>query len=308
MEERNVLSTEEVEALIKAAQTTSLGVDDIANDEAAEDTSTINTQALHTILDTTRSDFENKLTALLRKKSAITITPPVMTNFEELLKQADAKHAYSFLKIMPYDYPAMISTEFSFLDMVINLLYGGKITASTPEVTSVGKIGVITAEKICLMLMDSFVVASADHAKIKVESPKSSLVMKSANYFKDDESVHAITLSITVEEIETKLFLYLTDELLSTMLPVKAGKGRHRDSDFWKTAIKSEVIDSYVTITTTTNDIHIKVKDFMKLKEGDEITISDPTIVYVCMNNLKLFRALAGQSNSKIVAKIVGQV
>jgi flagellar motor switch protein FliM len=307
MDEPNVLSTEEVEALIKAAQTASLGADEIT-EESTEDNSNINTHALTNILENTRSDFENKLTVLLRKKIAVRFKPPVLTNATESTKEADEIHTYTSIKVMPYDDSIMVALEFKFLDLAINLLYGGKIQEGSTIPTSVGKIGVITAEKVSNMLLESLQKSCKDHATITYENYKTSTLLKNSTYFNEDEQLYLIQFEVTIDEIESKFQMYIAENILNIMLPVKTGKGKHRDSDFWRTAIKSEVIDSNVTITTNIADVRITVKDFMNLKDGDEIPIGDPTLVFVCMNNLKLFRALAGQSNSKIVAKIVGQI
>ena len=43
------------------------------------------------------------------------------------------------------------------------------------------------------------------------------------------------------------------------------------------------------------------MSDIMKLKSGDLIPIADPTDVFLCLNELKLFRASAGQANNKRV-------
>ncbi len=75
---------------------------------------------------------------------------------------------------------------------------------------------------------------------------------------------------------------------------MKTGSGKHKEKDFWRSAIKSEVMDSYVTVTYKHGGFEDNLKDFMALKEGDELEIGDPTVVYVCMNDLKVYRALAG--------------
>ena len=73
-------------------------------------------------------------------------------------------------------------------------------------------------------------------------------------------------------------------------------------------AIKTQVVDSIVNISISLPDVSMKANDFLNLKEGDLIPIGDPTMVYVCLNNYKLFRAVAGQSNSNLVVKITEQI
>lgn len=306
MEERNVLSSEEVEAILKASQS--------AGDEATmashEDTavSSINTHALGHIIATVCDELEKKLTVLLRKKAAVKSKPAVTSKMEECVKQANDRDTYSSYKLLPYASDCLISMEFTFIDQAINLLYGGKTIVGSDEIVSCGKIGGIAAEKIGSIVIESFAHAAKTHGEIQFEHHKTGQAINHVNHVQDNETVYVIEFSAAFEEIETKLCLYLTEEFLIKLLPVRTTTYHHQEKDFWRTAIKSEVIDSYVTITTTINDTQLKVKDFMNLKEGDLIPISDPTLVYVCLNNLKLFKAVAGQSNSKIVVKVVSQV
>ena len=51
---------------------------------------------------------------------------------------------------------------------------------------------------------------------------------------------------------------------------------------------------------------HSSVLDaLMKLKPGDVIPINDPSMVYVCTDQVKLFKAVAGTAKSQRVVKIL---
>lgn len=306
MEDRTVLSAEEVDALIKAAAASDHGAEEFDSQES--DTSSINTSALNVIIENTRAAIENRLTVLLRKKIAVTIKPAVTTNFIECAKNSAPNVIYSAFKLMPYDSLTLVACDHGFIDAAINLLYGGKIQTTAPEAAPLGKIGLITAENLSLIMLESLLTACRGRVELTPIHHKTAMTLNNMISETDTDDVYANEITIMIEEVEARLTLYLTEEFLIKLLPVKTGSGKHKERDFWRTAIKSEVVDSYVTINTTISDVRIKVKDFMSLKVGDEIPISDPTLVYVCLNNLKLFKGLAGQSNSKIVAKIVGQV
>jgi flagellar motor switch protein FliM len=122
------------------------------------------------------------------------------------------------------------------------------------------------------------------------------------------DQVYCTDFTISFEEFESKISLYISEYFFAHLIPTVTGKNMHKEKDFWRTAIKSEVMDSFVTVRTNMKDVPMKVKDFMNLKEGDVIPIADPTLVYVCLNDLKLYRGVAGQSNGKVVVKVVSQI
>lgn len=308
MEEHNVLSPDEVDAIIKAAQATGSEVDGAASDEQGENAGNINTHALANIIENLRNEIETKLTVLLRKKITVKLATPTLTKIQDRLKETAEGAVGSSFKIDPYDSPALIYSEHKFLDNIINLLYGGKLQAEESQQAPLGKIGLITAEKMHDMLVECVAEAGKEYGALAFKSYKTAANLVTINNIPDDESIYYADIKIVIEDSESSVGLYLTEELLIKLIPVKTGKGRHREKDFWRTAIKSEVVDSYVTVTTCISDVQIKLKDFVQLKEGDELQINDPTLVYICLNNLKLYRGLAGQSNSKMVAKIVGQI
>ncbi len=305
MEERNILSSEEVDAIIKSAQTASAL--DIESQEAVS-TSSINTNALNNIIENTRAEIENKLTVLLRKKIIVKNNPFELTNVKAIVEQATENNVYTSFKLHPSGSSTLVCADNNLLDVALNLLYGGKLQAQGDAPTKIGKIGVISAEKISGVILECLAVGCKEYDIISHEMYKASLSISNVNNLPEEEPIYKIDFIVMFDERETKISLNLTEEFLIKMIPFRAGKGAHREKDFWRTAIKSEVIDSYVTVNSTMADQKINLKDFMALKEGDEIEIGDPTVVYVCLNNLKLFRALACQSNDKIVVKIVSQV
>ena len=124
-----------------------------------------------------------------------------------------------------------------------------------------------------------------------------------------EDKIYALELSFGLGEVEMTIRCMLPEAAIKELLVVtKKTEAKHREKDFWRTAIKTQVVDSIVNVSVSLPDVTLKVSELMALKAGDIIPISDPTLVYVCLNNLKLFRAKAGQSNAKRVAKIVAQI
>lgn len=302
MEERNILSSEEVDAIIKAAQTASQDTDSAA----PVDNSNINSNALNRIIVNLIEELEKKLSVLLRRKITITHNPIRDSKIEEFEQPTEPSPCYSDFKLDPLGSSLMTIIDADFISLTLNLLYGGKAQNSIEN--KIGNVGIITAEKIGSMIIDCLEIACAELSKFTHKATKSSLVLSTVNNIDANEKIYVVEFKCVIDEIDTNFKLLLPEEFLIKMIPVKTGTGKHKERDFWRSAIKSEVIDSYVTVSTVLPDIKIKLKEFRQLKVGDEIEISDPTIVYVRLSDLKLFRGLAGQSNAKMVVKIVGQI
>lgn len=306
MEERNILSREEVDAIIKSAHSSN---ELNTADEAQEGTGTnINTHALEIMMEHVCAGIENNLTVLLRKKIIVTSKPAEQMSIEDYSKLVSDNFTFSSFRLLPYNSPALISIQNRFIDVMTNLLYGGSIESATEDNFKLGKVGLITAENISRMIIESFVKTSKEHGEVVIESHKTAVTLNTASNMHEDDIIYSIELSIMIDEVESHLRLNLTDEYLIKILPIKTGKVKHKEKDFWRSAIKSEVMDSYVTVTTNMADFKMNLKDFLNMKEGDEIPIGDPTLVFVCLNELKLYRALAGQANSNLVVKIASQV
>lgn len=305
MEERNVLSSEEVDAIIAAAQSASkAGIEGDAADQA--ESSNINTNALNRIVINVMQELEKKLAVLLRRKIAITQSPIRESKTEEFEQAVDRVICYSCYKLDPLGSSIITALDADFISVSLNLLYGGKVQPTDENI--VGNVGIITAEKIGAIILDCLQASCVEYTSFTHKAVKSSLIFNTINNIDANEKIYVIDFKSIIDEVETNFRIMLPEEFLLKLIPVKTGNAKHKDRDFWRTAIKSEVIDSYVTISTVLPDIRMKLKDFRQLHVGDEIEISDPTIVYVRLSELKLFRGLAGQSNAKMVVKVVGQI
>ena len=305
MEERTILSSEEVDAIIKSAQASS-ALEELPDSNTPS--SNINTNALNNIIENVRTEIENKLTVILKKKIVVIAQPFNLTSVENLIAASSEKNVYTSFKLTPCGSPVVTVVDSSLLDVCLNVLYGGTSQAKSDNQAYVGKVGLISGEKIGKIIIDCLVVACAEYMELQHELYKSALVLANASNIDSEEPVYSAEFVMNVDDIEAKCSLHLTEEFLLKMIPVKAGKGTHREKDFWRTAIKSEVTDSYVTVNSTMTDVRISVGEMLKMKNGDEIEIGDPTVVFVCLNSLKLFRAVACQSNDKVVVKIISQV
>jgi flagellar motor switch protein FliM len=301
MSEFHVLSNEEVEAILKVSQDTN-------QDLSTREPESQNSYILSNINDLTRLECEKILISFLRKKVTLTIKPFQDSTLSTCLRDTEEKNVYCAFKISSKkDSYGLCIISPALLHQTINLLYGGSI--STNNVTeNPGKIGTILAEKICKRFLEGFVLGCQEYGTFSFEITKTSVLSNLTSNLHTADEVYLLSMSVLFDEVETTLKLMIPLNFLDELIHTKAGEIKHRDRDSWRNTIKNEVIDSYVTVSVALPDISMQVNDFMGLKEGDMIPIGDPTLVYVCLNNLKLFNALAGQSNAKRVAKIIGQI
>lgn len=306
MSEFQVLSAEEVDELLKVTQEGN-DLTQLVTQSQAHEAPARNTHAISNITELMRAAFEKALSAFFRKKVVIKSKSNQFQPLSACLN-ADEKNVYTAFHISPQDRHGMFALDMKMLNHTINLLYGAKHDPADQMMENPGKVGVIIAEKICQIAMTSLVESCKEYGTFSCEIVKSTPLLNLITSMSQEDQVYMMELTVIFDEVESVLKMMIADSFFTDLVPVKIGENKHREKDFWRTAIKSQVVDSYVTINVSLADITLKVKDFVELKEGDVIPIGDPTVAFVCLNSLKLFRATAGQSNNKRVAKIISQI
>lgn len=303
-----VLSSEEVDAILNVSDEKGQDLSTLGSEAISEQAKQYS-QALSNINELIRSEFEKNFSSFLRKKIII---KPKALNFalvSGFLSENNEKKVFSTFKIMPQEGYGLFMADASLVHYTLSLLYGGKINKDEPVVENSGKVGVIVSEKICQLFLTSFCQACLEYGKIQGEVIKTapSLNLISNLHMENENHACSVEFSVFIDEIETTVKFIILEDFLAEFFPVKK-EVKHREKDFWRTAIKSQVVDSFVTINMTLPEITMNVNDFLDLKEGDLIPIGDPTVAYVCLNSIKLFKAAAAQANSKRVVKIISQI
>lgn len=308
MGEFQVLSSEEVDAILKVTQDKGCDLSNpLGETQAAPESNPVDTQILANLTESIKSEFEKALSVFLRKKIHIKDNTFDLVKLSNCLSESTEKNVFSVFRITPNDHHGMFAIDFALLEQAINLLYGGQIEAKDAVMETPGKVGVIIAEKLCQVCLAGFTKAFQEYGVINGQVIKTSILPNLISNLTMDDQVYLSEMSIAFDEHETKIKFMVAENFIKESIAKKSER-KHVEKDFWRTAIKSQVVDSSVLINVALPDVTMKVKDFMSLKAGDVIPIGDPTLVYICLNNLKLFRAKAGQVNSKRVAKILNQI
>ena len=310
MGESRILTTEEVDAILKASQEQSQDLSSLISNETITKQGKQYSYGLVNIHELTRSELEKNLSSFLRKKILVKSLSFNSSRLTASIGDTAGKKVYSIFRIMPQDYFGIFVLDLVFLHQAINLLYGGKINKNETTFTNPGKIGTIISDKICQLFLTSFSKACEEYGEIICDVLKTTPLLNIVTNMgiTDEDPIILMDLALLIDDIESTFKIILLEDFLSNFIPIRKEESRHREKDFWKTAIKSQVVDSLVNVSIALPDVTMKVNEFMSLKEGDLIPISDPTLVYVCLNNIKLFRANAGQANNKRVAKIISQI
>jgi flagellar motor switch protein FliM len=309
MSELKVLSKEEVDALLNLTQESgdlsTLGEN---HEEWVEHDCSVNQKALSNIKELTIAECEKNFVSFLRKKITVKPKSSRIGKISECLEGKMEKHVYSIFKILPNEHYGMAVVDLTLLHHSINLLYGGQFTPGEPIIESPGKIGVLIAEKICEVGLSGFAQACGEYGQISFEMVKTILQPSLTSKISLDDDVYLIEMNVLFGETESSFSIMVTKTFISDYLPAKPASIKHVDSNFWRSAIENQVVDSHVMVHVTLPDLSVKVNDIVNFKSGDVIPIEDPGLVYICLNNLKLFRATAGQANSKRVVKVLSEV
>jgi flagellar motor switch protein FliM len=81
------------------------------------------------------------------------------------------------------------------------------------------------------------------------------------------------------------------------------------DTDFrWSKALRDEIMDVKVELTTHFLDVEVSLDKLMKYKDGDIIPINMPDVVTISIEDLPSFRAKLGRSRDNVALKITDKI
>lgn len=308
MDESKVLSEEEVAALLNVTQDKSKDLTSIIRNENHQvDESAVNTHAMKNVMELTWSECEVLLSSFLRKKISVRLKDMPHGKLSDFLDSE--KHVYTVFLLEPFNSYCLVIIDLTVLHYMVTYLYGGhKNSNNDTVIESPGRIGVIVATKISQIILDGFVQACREYGTITYQTIKTVTLPNLISKLAMEDRVFSLNLSATFGEKETSLSIILTEEFVFKFLPANAiPEIQASETQSWRTAIQKQVIDSFVTLSASIPEVTLKASELVALKPGDLIPISDPTVVNICLNNLKLFSGMAGQANSTRVVKILDE-
>ena len=309
MSEFQVLSTEEVEELLKATDGSGNDLSALLAPRGNNNEQVKNEHLLTNLVEALRLNSEKLLSSFLRKKIAIKSNPFNTSELNTCFNEITQQHVYAVFRVSPKDKCGLIIIDMQLLHQSINLLFGGKIDATDSIITHPGQIGLLISENIAQLFATAYVQAVKEYENIECEVLKTGFLPNLPTNYAIDDNVRTLDLSVILEDVQASVKYVFSECLLKDLMPVHDVESTPpQERNIWHDQIQSQVVDSYVNISITLSEINMSVKDFMTLKQDDVIPVADPTQVYVCLNNTKLFKATAGQANSKLVAKITSKL
>ena len=269
----------------------------------------LNQRAITNITELTWCETEKLLSSLLRKK--ITIRPHE-SKFGKLAECLDGKlekHAYSVFHLSPNNAFGLTALTYPFLHQMTNILYGGVLNPNDPVRDSPGNIGVIIAEKISEVIMEGLSTACKEYGKLVYQIYKTVTLPTLISKLSMDDEVYLMHYKIIMGDVETELNIIIPVVYLLKFLPPDTDEDGNyvRKDAVWRSAIQNQVIDSRVMVVAALPEVTMKMSELLALKSGDIIPIGDPTIVDVCLNDTRVFRATAAQANETRIIKILSE-
>ncbi len=258
------------------------------------------------------AESQKKLSSFLRKKIIVQFISITACDLGKLHSEEN-NIIFSTFEIPSLKQKGLIYFDFLFLHTVINLLYGGNIDPNEPTITGLGKAGIKIAGHIsgvCLNILQKALeeLITTDINLLKTSQQLNLLISQPT-----PEPCFHLVFQVNFGEISSHLNFIIAEQGLQHLVadqstePVETNHSASQDEHF-RALLKNELIDSTVTIRACLPEIKLKVKDVMNLKAGDMIPIGDPTIGYIMLNQKKLFKVLAGKSNSIRVLKIIDNI
>jgi flagellar motor switch protein FliM len=310
--ESNLLTSEEVDALLNMARVgnvSHLGTDQGGpTSEWKEDHQLINQKILNNIIDMTSVEMACDFTAFIRKKIEVSNAKIKMGRLDDCIKLNDQKFVYTIFHVKPYDAYGMVAISYAMLHHTINLLFGGKVDPEDKVIEKAGKLGVIVAEKLSTMALNAYSKAAHEYGEMECEVIKTVLVPNLTSKLNLDETVTNALFPVYFADIETHFSISFQNKLFVEFIPGESDTAKHIESSFWRSAVEQHVGDASVEVRVTMQNVNMKLSEILNCKPGDLIPIGEPTLTYMSLNNIRLYKTLVGQNNAKRVVKIVGDI
>lgn len=237
----------------------------------------------------------------------VTLESTSHLSLSDMLKTNNDMRIFSIYHIQAYRCHGIFAMDMPLLHHAITILFGGESAGETCIQTP-GETGLIVSDKICQLNLEALTNAFKEFGKLDCKTIKSTTISNFAPYISLDENFFVINFIFKLEEMETRFCFYLNAKVLNEMLPGKMLEESPSANSMWMQSMQEQISNSYVTARVQLDTVDLQLKDIFGLKEGDVIPINDPTQTYVCLNNVRLFKAQTGQSNGKRVIKIISQV
>lgn len=260
------------------------------------------------------SEGQLRLSSFLRKKVLIKFNSITSCLFDDIEHDHTRLLMLNFC-ISPYEKYGLIFFDFIFLHSVINLLYGGVVSNNEPIMRGLGKSGIKIAKKVSEIFLGVLQESMMEYLKTDLRFSEASSHLSAVFKQEKYEKCYNISLCAWFDSVVCNVNFVIPERIFSnsdaeevvdgnSSAPSANSKDVVAQSSIFDEKARNELIDSSVSVSVSLPQIALKLKDVVNLKAGDIIPISDPATVFVTLNNKKLYKASAGQSNLRRAVKI----
>lgn len=315
-----VLSQNEIDALLAALSSGEIGIDEQANEEAHKvkkydflrpnKFSKDHMRTLERVHENFSRIASNYLTAYLRTSVQINVMSAEQTTFQEFIHSIPNPTILISFTLDPFDGILLFETGPQFVFQVIDILFGGqgKSSIRTREFTEIEK-NII--KRINLKMLENLKVAWEDVVDVdaKFDTLETNPVLNQV--MAPNEAVALITMSANIGDNQSFLNMcipYISIEKFMDKLVIQYKNSvSYREDSENKKKIENNISNVDVQCEVELGKSIITVEDFLNLSIGDSITLSrktrEPLDMYVEKN--LYYKVYPGTISKKMGAQIV---
>ena len=216
---------------------------------------------------------------------------------------------YNGLLLKAYKSIGLFIIEGNFLSNCMTLLYGGQLTENNPGRKNIGHIEVGIAQRLTHTIMKSFNTAWADICQFDYDILKTTTNFTTLTKIDPNESFFIAEYYFTLEEQESAFMICIPRSIIDQyQRALSAGHQalpNEMEKRQWQQTLSHSVFDSTLSLKAKFPSISCPLSKLLSLSEGDVIPITNPELVDVYCNDIKLYTAKTGTANGNRVIQII---
>jgi len=255
--------------------------------------------------------FRLSLYNLLRRAPEISVSPVQMKKFSEYVHTLHVPTSLNLVKVNPFRGTALIVLDPKLVFAVVDNYFGGTGRHTKIE----GRDFTATEQRVIHMLMRSAFTdlreAWAHIATIELEYLQSEINPHFANIVSPSEIVVITSFHIELDGGGGNLHVtmpYSMIEPLRDVLDAGVQSDRVEHDERWIQALREEIADAEVPITTVLGRASLNLEEVLNLKPGDVIPCDFEGKVTLLADSVPVFRGTFGISRGQQAVKVVERV
>lgn len=256
--------------------------------------------------------FRISLFNMLRRSAEISVGGVDMLKFSEYIHTLLVPTSLNMIKIKPLRGTALLVFEPKLVYILVDNFFGGD---GRYHAKIEGREFTPTEQRVIQMLMElafkDLREAWAPVMDVNFEYINREVNPQFANIVSPTEVVVVSKLHIELEGGGGDIHVtmpYSMLEPIRDILDAGVQSDRTDIDDRWISALREEVKNAEVELSSTLTETRLSLREVMKMKAGDIIPIDMPKLVTLRAEDIPVFRGQLGVSNDQVAIKIAKQV